>query len=321
MGGVRTELLDRAISSTCGRFAGGSSPYRGCYAFTGVALDAFEHVEQRGLPRVLDSPNGHIRAFREVIDREARDLLRTSDLGHPTRHMVERIEREYALATKVRVASHLAKRSLVAGGVTDEKIHVSDLEVDIERFSPSPSKSDSKEFRVCYAGSVDLRKGVVYLLRAIRKLGPGVTLRIVGATGSRAVRTLFDAESAGLRVTMSPGDPVPAYRAADVFALPSLEDGFGYVAAEAMACGLPVIVTDACGASEWVTADETGWIVPARSTEGLATALETARSRKGRLREMGEEARHSIVTRMSKRPVQTYATWLSSQYAVTSRES
>jgi glycosyltransferase involved in cell wall biosynthesis len=313
---MRTELLNRAISSTCGRFAGGASPYRGSYAFTGVALDAFEHFEQRGLPRVLDSPNGHIRTFRELIDREARDLLRTSDLGHPTRQMVERVEREYALATKIRVASHLAKRSLVAGGVPDEKVYISDLEVDLERFSPLPSRSESTDFRVCYAGSVDLRKGVVYLLRAIRRLGPGVTLRILGATGSRAMRRLFDAESTGLRVTMTPGDPVPAYRDADVFVLPSLEDGFGYVVAEAMACGLPVIVTDACGASEWVTAEKTGWIVPARSTEDLANALETARSRKRGLWEMGENARQSIANRMSKRPAQTYAAWLSSQYTV-----
>jgi glycosyltransferase involved in cell wall biosynthesis len=321
MGGVRTELLDRAISSTCGRIAGRSAPYRGCYAFTGVALDAFERLEPHGLPRVLDSPNGHIRAFREVIDREARDLLGHSDRGHPTGQMIHRIEREYALATKIRVASHSAKRSLVAGGVSDGKIHVSDLEVDLTRFSPPPSRSDSTEFRVCYAGSVDLRKGVVYLLRAIRSLGTGVTLRIVGATGSRAMRRLFEAESTGLGVTMSAGDPVPAYRAADVFVLPSLEDGFGYVAAEAMACGLPVIVTDASGASEWVTTGETGWIVPARSTEELATALEAARSRKRDLKEMGVNARQSIVGRMSKCPVQTYAEWLSSQYSVSSRGS
>src|SRR5262249_49893550 len=149
-----------------------------------------------------------------------------------------------------------------------------------------------------------------------RRLGTGVTLRILGATGSRAVKRLIDAESTGLRVTMSPGDPVPAYRDADIFVLPSLEDGFGYVVAEAMACGLPVIVTDACGASEWVKPEETGWIVPARSTEGLANALDTARSRRRELREMGDKARESIATRMSKRPVQAYAAWLSSQYTV-----
>ena len=117
---------------------------------------------------MLDSPNGHIRNFRSVIDREARDLLRRPDLGHPTSRMIARIEREYELATKIRVASVWAKRSLVAGGISEREIHVSDLEVDIHRFSPPLSKAQSTVLRVCYAGSVDLRKGVVYLLRALR---------------------------------------------------------------------------------------------------------------------------------------------------------
>ena len=112
---------------------------------------------------------------------------------------------------------------------------------------------------------------------------------------------------------MSSGDPVPVYRSSDIFVLPTLEDGFGYVAAEAMACGLPVIVTDACGAAEWVTPEETGWIVPPRSPEALATVLELARARRQDLREMGTNARERIVRRMREHPVQAYATWLSAQ--------
>jgi glycosyltransferase involved in cell wall biosynthesis len=112
---------------------------------------------------------------------------------------------------------------------------------------------------------------------------------------------------------MAPGDPVPSYRSADLFVFPSLEDGFGYVVAEAMACGLPVIVTDACGAAEWVTPDA-GWIVPARSTEALANALDAARGQRARLSEMGAAARQTIIRRMKAGPVETYARWLSSQY-------
>jgi glycosyltransferase involved in cell wall biosynthesis len=284
-------------------------------------LDAFERFASCDLPRILDSPNGHIRNFREVIDREARDLLGRSDLGHPTRRMIGRIEREYGLATNVRVASKWAKRSLVAGGVPEDKIHVSDLEVDLDRFSPGSERVDSKILRVCYAGSVDLRKGVVYLLRALRRLGTDASLTIVGATGSRPMRQLVERESRGLDLHMRPGDPVPAYRTADLFVLPTLEDGFGYVAAEAMACGLPVVVTDACGAAEWVVEGKTGWIVPVRSTDAIAEVLNTARSRKSELPAMGAEAREAVVSRMRMRPVEAYTAWLRLQYSALGRRA
>ena len=145
-------------------------------------------------------------------------------------------------------------------------------------------------------------------------------MRIVGATGSRAMRSLIEQESRRLEVNMSPGDPVPAYRASDLFVLPTLEDGFGYVVAEAMACGVPAVVTDACGAAEWVTDGETGWIVPARSTEALAAALEAARSKKDGLAVMGSRARESIVRRMQARPAETYGAWLSPQYMTTEKQ-
>jgi glycosyltransferase involved in cell wall biosynthesis len=86
------------------------------------------------------------------------------------------------------------------------------------------------------------------------------------------------------------------------------------VVAEAMACGLPALVTDACGAAEWVRPGETGWVVPARSSGALASVLERARSNKRALREMGSSAREAVVRRMAKRPVETYASWLSSQF-------
>jgi glycosyltransferase involved in cell wall biosynthesis len=313
--GLRTELLDRSIGAASRKRGQQTEVLRGCYAFTGVALEMFEHCEIRGTLRILDSPNGHIRAFREVIDRESQELLGKLDLSHPTRRMVARIEREYQLATKIRVASHWAKRSLVGRGVPETKVHVCDLEVDVERFRPDSSGTTRNDFRVCYVGSVDLRKGVVYLLRALRQLGPGISLRIVGTTGSRALRALVERESSGLSLNMSPGDPIPIYQSSDIFVLPTLEDGFGYVAAEAMACGLPVVVTEACGVSEWVTHGETGWIVPARSAEALATALDAARSKRGDLREMGARARQAILQRMRGRPADTYAAWLEEEYA------
>jgi glycosyltransferase involved in cell wall biosynthesis len=95
------------------------------------------------------------------------------------------------------------------------------------------------------------------LLRAARCfVTDDIELEIVGATGDSSSRKLFERESAGLNLRCAPGDPIPTYQRAELLVLPTLEDGFGFVVAEAMSSGLPVIVTDRCGAAEWVRPGE-----------------------------------------------------------------
>src|SRR5262249_58507913 len=123
----------------------------------------------------------------------------------------------------------------------------------------------------------DVRKGFAHLLRAVRAVGANrVHVQLVGATGDRGSRRLLASERTGLTVEVAPGDPVPGYHRAELFVLPSLEDGFGFVAAEAMACGLPVVVTDQCGAQEWVTPGREGWVIAAGDVDALTRVLADA---------------------------------------------
>ena len=114
------------------------------------------------------------------------------------------------------------------------------------------------------------------MLEALRALGPDrAELEIAGSTGTRSAHRLFRRLRAGLQVTMQPQDPVPVYRRAELLVFPSLHDGFGFAVAEAMACGLPVIVTSNTGASDWVT-PECGWVVAPGDADGLAGAIAEA---------------------------------------------
>jgi glycosyltransferase involved in cell wall biosynthesis len=210
--------------------------------------------------------------------------------------MVERVEREYRLADRIRVPSVWAKNTLTARGVPDEKAHHLNQTVNLERFRPAEAHPPSDgPLRVCYVGSLDLRKGFVYLLRAIREVGAKhIQLRIVGATGDRDCAALFARERAGLQVDSAPGDPLPVYRQSELFVLPTLEDGLGMVALEAQACNLPVIVTDEAGAKECVRPGDTGWIVPSGNVDALAAALQDAMDRRKELPEMGRTARQDV---------------------------
>ena len=65
------------------------------------------------------------------------------------------------------------------------------------------------------------------------------------------------------------------YGRSSVFVLPSVEDGFGYVTAEAMGCGLPVIVSSSAGSADIVSHGKNGFVVPPRSPEAIQEALES----------------------------------------------
>jgi glycosyltransferase involved in cell wall biosynthesis len=75
-----------------------------------------------------------------------------------------------------------------------------------------------------------------------------------------------------------------------VLVLPSIQDGFGLVLAEAMACGCVVIGTHHTGAPDVVTDAENGFVVPIRDSDALATRLQFLADHPERRDEMGENA-------------------------------
>jgi len=268
-----------------------------CYAFTQVALESLAWAERRGVPAILESPNGHIRAFRAIYENESRRWCEAAYRGHPTHRMVARVEREYALATRVRVSSEWSRRSLAGGAVGADRITVLQQPVDLERYAFVPrAGSGQGPLRICCVGSIDLRKGFVYLLRAVRAVGAKVEL--VGGTGDRHSRKLLAREIDGLDVEVRSGDPRPALARAEIFVLPTLEDGSPFAVAEAMASGLPVVTTSSTGAAEWITEGRTGWIVEPASVASLEAALRQAGRCRAELPEMGRQARRDTEDRV-----------------------
>ncbi|MGE0450080.1 MAG: glycosyltransferase family 4 protein [Vicinamibacterales bacterium] len=261
------------------------------YLFTQVASEALARMRDAGRPVFLDNPNGHIRDFREKLCAESERWTGWRYLGHPSEAMVRRVEREYLLADRIRVWSTWAADALARRGVDPDKVVVAPPRIDIARYSPGAPRAGGGPLRVLFVGSLCLRKGFPYLLRCLRRLAPRhVELHMTGATGDPWCRRLLARLSSGLAVTHAPGDPIERYRGADLFVLPTLDEGFGLVVAEAMACGVPVITTDACGAAEWVP-EGAGWVVRAGDEDALCEAIEAALVERDRLADMRGAAR------------------------------
>lgn len=85
-------------------------------------------------------------------------------------------------------------------------------------------------------------------------------------------------------------DVVPLYQVADLFLLPSQQESFGLAALEAMACGVPVIASDAGGIPEVVLDGETGFLRPVGDVEGMAEAA---------VRVLSDDALHQRLSRQA----------------------
>ena len=308
--GLTQYVVDRAIGGFAGAELDRVRPDV-CYGFTQVALETLAWARQHSVVGVVESPNGHIRGFRDVYVAESRQWGGGRYVGHPSPAMTRRVEEEYETASHVRVSSQWSKQSLIAGGVPAATLTVLQQPVDLDRYSVPTRERSTGPLRVCFVGALDLRKGFVYLLQAARQTATPLVIEMVGGTGDRCSAALFARERTGVSVEIASGDPRPALARADLFALPTLEDGSPFAVAEAMSSGLPVLTTMATGAAEWIRPAESGWIVPPRSVDALVTTLAQAESRRSELREMGMLARRDTEARVE-HAVEAASDWVKS---------
>jgi glycosyltransferase involved in cell wall biosynthesis len=125
-------------------------------------------------------------------------------------------------------------------------------------------------------GGEPRRKGYLYLLRAWKKLAlPNAKLLIRSSADFSQYPVLAQLlnELPNVELVRYVPDIRDFYQRCDAFVLSSVDDGFGMALFEAMANGLPCVVTRNCGASELLTDGEDGLIIDARSEEQIAEAL------------------------------------------------
>ena len=144
--------------------------------------------------------------------------------------------------------------------VEDNKIEVILNGIDINRFVPSPSNL-VKANRIITTASADIPlKGLKYLIQAlpeILKSFPKTTLTVIGKAPSnsevsRLISNLDLKEIISFKSGISENEIVDLYHTSEVAVIPSLYEGFGFGAGEAMACGVPLISTHSGGLKEVV---------------------------------------------------------------------
>lgn len=238
---------------------------------------------RRPLVLDLDATSEQLDAFAQhYYGREPRRGLRSA-LSRAAERLI------WSGASAFTPWSNWAAEGLRRRGVPSERIHVLPPGVDLELWQPAPRcrPADSQvPLRLLFVGADFDRKGGPQLLdvfhRQLRhraELDLVTTAPVTAEPGVRVHRT-------------TPNSPLlrDLYRHADLFVLPSRAECFGIATVEAMATGLPVIVSDLGGAADIVDHGTTGWLIEP-SGAALAAALENALANRDRLPAMGARAR------------------------------
>jgi hypothetical protein len=251
-----------------------------------------------GIPTMLSMVHGDVREEQEVLRREAEvspDFFRIylSDGCLDREELAwlhDRRLRDLELADRIFVPSEHIAETLVRNGTPRERVSVIPYAADTRRFRPDASKRYGSSCTFLFAGGITQRKGIKYLLEAWRQIRrPGWRLQLVGALPADPgplVHYLDEIEHLG---RVSHAEMPARMAAADVFVFPSLFEGSAVVTYEALACGLPSIVTPNAGSVVQDGID--GLMVPAGDVERLAAAMEQLGSDPARRAAMSGEAR------------------------------
>lgn len=238
---------------------------------------------------VLDRGSSHCLYAKSMLAEESSRVGTT--LYSPSDRITDKELEEYDAADCILIPSSFVRRSFLEHGVPDEKLIQIPYGVSLEQFSPR-ARCD-KVFRVIFAGSMKLRKGVHYLLQAFSELNlPDAELWLVGGLTDE-MRPYFRAyEGTFTHYGHVPQSQLPTfYSQCSLFAICSIEEGLALVQPQAMACGLPLLCTTNTGGDDLIEDGTSGFVVPIRSIEAIKEKILWCYENQEECSEMGRQAR------------------------------
>lgn len=260
-------------------------------AYENSALHTFRRARQLGIKTILDAASVHHRWQDRFLSPAE------GEISH--RRTTRRKDAEVALADQILTVSELARESYLEAGVPHDRVHAIPVGVDSRRFQPidrgaSGCNAVEGNFRFIYVGNASRAKGIDVLCEAVGRLraaGERLTMTLIGVSDASPIKEPSD----GIikRGWMNHDLLAAELPQHDVFVLPSFFDSFGMVVAEAMASGLPVIVTQNVGAREMISPGVNGLIVAPGDATALAEAMKWFMANRERLAQMSRASRES----------------------------
>ncbi len=283
----RDASFDRWVAS---RFAAESDIFWG---FQGSCLESLGAARSAGRVAVCEFATAHVTTAIQVLTNEANrhpEWAGTISNFHFPNWYRERLEAEPHAADYCVAASDFTKTSLEAVGIDSNRILMLPLGADLDQFQTKP-RLETGPLKVLFVGGIGQRKGIKYLLQAIKRLhSPNVELRLLGPLPADETPLQQWSEWFTYLGRTDQAGVVRHLHDADVLVLPSVFEGFGLVILEAMATGMPVIASTHSCAPEVIREGVDGFVLEPDDVDGLAEKIDWCATHRRELLAMGDAA-------------------------------
>jgi D-inositol-3-phosphate glycosyltransferase len=217
------------------------------------ALETLKTAVRLGIPTVLERPNAHTGFAMEVVQKECDRLGVALPPDHEHAYNAEKLrkeEEEYALASRLLCPCDFVVKTFLDRGFTREQLARHTYGYDEKAYYPSGEPREPKRgLTMLFVGVCAVRKGVHYALEAWLKspASKDGTFLIAGEF-LPAYREKLASMLAhpSVKVLGHRNDVPELMRQSDILVLPSIEEGFGLVIAEAMGSGCVPLASEAC---------------------------------------------------------------------------
>jgi len=275
------------------------------HSFSSVSEELLRATSGDSALRMMVRASAHIRTQARLLEEE--ELRTGTELDRPSRWIIAREEREYALADRILVLSRFAWDSFAAEGVSPGKLTLLPLGARMEHFRPPIDVVEARcarilsgePLRVLFVGALSFRKGMLDLASILRSPGTHrFQFRFVGPVSKEARTLVGGLTPLAEFIPKQPQHDLPSsYAWGDLFVFPTIEDGFAVVLAQAAAAALPILTTpNSCG-PDLIRECQSGWVLPIRSPRAFIERLDWCDSHREELAGMVRRIYHQFQPR------------------------
>lgn len=260
-----------------------------------------------------------------ILEKKAPNIIRILDMSTPTHEYMKKIymedmkrcpkfsknlrfasnffwnkkilakcKKEINLTDYFLVPSKFVKESLEYHNISSEKIKICPYGVDIKETLLREKKNKKEKLKVIYIGQLTQRKGISYLLEALEIYDKKeITLTLIGEIQN--IQGEFDEyiKKYQFKGFINHDEVINELKDADVMVFPSLSDGFGLAALEALGAGIPVICTENSGCSDIIQDGYNGFVIPVGNINAIREKINWFLINKDKINQMSKNSRET----------------------------
>ena len=261
--------------------------------------ECFRYLKDKApnMIRIMDASAANIVFQKEIFEKDkdiSPDFFEKlySEVGYTFEEKRQKYYLDEILLTQYMIAaSKFTKESFSRYGLKDDNIYICPYGVNTSDFPYKERTSNKDKVRFVFVGGTKQAKGLSYLLNAYIKFLPDqCSLTVVGVNNLPENLKSKYSERVNFTGLLLHSEIPELLHNCDVMIFPSLSDGFGLAAIEAMATGCPVISSKNAGVSDLIQDGVNGFIIPTQSVNAIYEKMNWFVENKSKIALMGKAA-------------------------------